>query len=151
MAVNKYLQSPLHSAARNGHQDILAWTLEHHHHQFNINMQDYQGWSILHTAAILGRSSCCSVIIKFQPNIELKNHIGCTALDLACESGDVKTVRILMENNAKLSFDRSGYTGLHMAAQLNFPDIVEMLVLGYQWNVNTVSTLLFHFVSSFKN
>ena len=151
VAVNIHLKSPLHLAARLGHQDILAWTLEHHHHQFDINMQDSQGWSILHTAAIYGRSSCCSVILQFRPNIELKHHRGQTALDLACESGDVKTVRILMEHNAKLSFDQAGNTGLHIAAKHNFPDIVEMLVLDYQWNVNTVSTILFHFVSSFKN
>ena len=56
-----------------------------------------------------------------------------------------KTVRILMERGGKLSFDQGGNTGLHIAARKNFPDIVEMLVLGYQWNVNTVSTLLFHF------
>ena len=150
-AVNKYLQSPLHLAAQLGHRDILAWTLEHHQHQFDINMQDSDGWSILHTAAILGRSSCCSVIIKFQPNIELKNHIGCTALHWACQSGDVKTVRVLLEHGAQMAFEEEGETALHTAAEHNFPDIVEMLVLGYQWNVNTVSTILFHFVSNFTN
>ena len=45
-AVNKHLKSPLYLAAQLGHQDILAWTLEHHHHQFDINMQTHQGWSI---------------------------------------------------------------------------------------------------------
>ena len=151
VAVNKYLQSPLHIAASNGHHDILAWTLEHHRHQFDINMQTHQGWSILHTAALSGWSSCCSVILQFQPNIEPKEHTGRTALTCACQSGDVKTVRILTENNAKLSFDQDGETALHIATQKNFPDIVEILVLGFQWNVNTVSTLLFHFVGSFKN
>ena len=149
-AVNKYLQSPLHLAASNGHRDILAWTLEHHQHQFDINMRDGQGWSIIHAAAIKGRSSCCSVILQFQPNIELKTHIGYTALHMACHSGYMKTMRVLLENGAQMSFTKVGNTALHIAAEERHPDIIEMLVLDYHWNVNTVSTLLFHFVCSFE-
>ena len=71
---------------------------------------------------------------------------GGTALDFACYSGDKETVKVLLDHGAQMSFTQNGYTALHTAAEDNFPDIVEMLVLGYQWNVNTVSTLLFHFV-----
>ena len=148
-AVNKYLWSPLHLAARYGHRDILVWTLEHHHHQIDINMQDFQGWSILHTVAMNGRSSCCSVILQFQPNIELKEHTGGTALQMACQSGDKQTVRVLLENGAETSFDNAGNTALHRATEFKHPDVVELLVLGYHWNVNTVSTLIFNFVSLF--
>ena len=108
-------------------------------------MQTRQGWSILHTAAINGRPSCCSVILQFQPNIGMKNHAGWTALDFACQSGDMNTVRILMDHGAEISFDNAGNTALHRATEYKHPDVVEMLVLGYQWNVNTVSTLLFNF------
>ena len=120
VAVNKYLQSPLHLAAQNGHRDILTWTLKHHQHQFDINMQGFQGWSILHAAGLHGRSSCCSVILQFQPNIELKEHTGWTALHMACHSGDVKTVRVLMEYGAQMAFDQKGNTPLQSAAHHNF-------------------------------
>ena len=149
-ARNKYLMSPLHIAARFGHPDILAWTLEHHQHQFDINMQDFQEWSILHAAALCGRSSCCSVILQFQPNIELKSNIGKTALDMACQFGDEDTVRVLLDHGAQIAFDQYGDTALHIATEFKHPDIVEMLVLDYQWNVNIVSKLLFLFFRSFE-
>ena len=152
VAVDQHLKSPLHLAAGEGHRDILAWTLEHHGYHFDINMQDFQGWSILHTAALNGRSYCCSVILQFQPNIEMKDYKeGGTALDFACYSGDKETVKVLLDHGAQPSFDQSGDTALHIAAKEKHPEIVEMLVLGYKWDVNTVSTIFFHFVSTLKS
>ena len=71
----------------------------------------------------------------------MKDNIGFTALDAACQKGDKKTVKLLCDRGAKLSYANDGATAIHLAAQYNDHMIVEMLVTRYNWDVNTVSTL----------
>ena len=53
-------------------------------------------------------------------DLDIKDKNGYAALHLACLSGNLATVKILVENNAKLDFpDDKGNSPLHLAARLS--------------------------------
>ena len=135
--LNKNNQTPLHLAARYGHVDILAWILDNYN--FDMKMKDFQGLTSLHTAALNGQSSCYSVILQHRPDLNIKAKNGNTPLALACQTGQIETVRSLLQHGAGVSHNRNGYSPLHIAAMINHADVVEMMVKEYRWDVNIVS------------
>ena len=94
-------RTPLHLAAEYGHYDILAWVLENYN--FDMKMKSVQGDTILHKAAMNGHSDCCSVILRHHPDINVKNNIGWTPLAIACQTGDIGTVWLLLQHGARVS------------------------------------------------
>ena len=142
--VDKYNRTPVHLAARFGHDDILDWILEHYN--FDVKMKSTQGYTILHYAALNGNLGCCSVILRHQPDIiNIKNdNGGNTSLGLACQTGQLKTARFLLQNGATVSYNNLfGYTPLHKAAAKHHADVVEMMLKDFQWDPNIVSILQF--------
>ena len=104
-------------------------------------LMDDRGKTILLIAALWGQSDCCSVILRHHPDINVKDNIGFTPLALACQAGDIGTVRLLLQHGARVSYDRDGFTALHIAAVRNHADVVEMMVNDFHWDadVNIVS------------
>ena len=95
----------------------------------------------LHEAAINGQSDCVAAMLKYNPPIHVKDEIGMTALDMACQSGEKKTVKLLLDKGSTLSYSKFGTTAMHRAAHANHHEIVEMLA-SYKWDVNIVSEFL---------
>ena len=135
--VDKNNRTPLHLAAQSGHDDILAWILDNYN--FDMKMKDFQGYTILHIAAVFGQSDCCSVILRHHPDINVKDDNGNTPLAGACQAGDIGMVRVLLQHGARVSYNQNGSTALHKAAIKNHADVVEMMVKDFHWEVNIVS------------
>ena len=94
-------------------------------------MQNLHDQSILYVAAIAGHSDCTAVILKYNPDINMEK-VGLSALHLACHSGDMKSVRLLLDYGATVSFSSiDGDTALHCAAKNNHEKIVRTLVKFY--------------------
>ena len=131
--------TPLHVSCKTGHVEVTRLLLSR---GADVAAVDKQLFTPLHYAAVTEHSDCVAALLKYRPDIHMKNNIGNTALDLACQSGDKKSVKLLCDRGAKLSYAIDGSTAIHRAAQHNYHEIVEMLVSRYNWDVNTVSTLL---------
>ena len=69
----------------------------------------------------------------------MKDNIGWTPLGLACQTGHVETVRLLLQHGARVSHNIDGYKPLHRAAIKNHADVVEMMVKDFHWDVNIVT------------
>ena len=79
------------------------------------------------------------MILQHQPDLNIKNNTGKTPLSLACQTGQIETVRVLLQHGARVSHDRNGNTPIHIAAEKNHADVVKMMVKEYHWDVNIVS------------
>ena len=63
----------------------MSWILDNY--DFNIDMKNLQGNTLLHIAVLEGRSSCFSLLLNYKPDINAKNDIGQTPLDIAFQLG----------------------------------------------------------------
>ena len=98
------------------------------------------GRTILHAAAYAGKSGCCSIILRHQPNIiNVKDNLGWCPLALSCQAGHIETMRVLLQQGAQVTYTNHGATPLHIASLRNHAKIVEMLVQSFKWDVNIVS------------
>ena len=135
-------RTPLHYSCQFGHVEVTRLLLSR---GADVAAVDNRLFTPLHLAAVTGHSDCVAALLKYRPDIHMKDKNGFTALDNACQSGDKKSVKLLCDRGAKLSYNIQGSTAIHRAAQNNHHEIVEMLVMKYNWDVNTVSTLLSKF------
>ena len=134
-------QTLLHLSCEDGHVEVTRLLLRH---GADVTAVDKHLHTPLHVAALASHSKCVAVLLRYRPDIQMKmkGNTGFTALDCACQNGDKKSVKLLCDRRAKLSFSIDGQTAIHIAAQYNHHEIVEMLVSRYNWDVNTVSKLL---------
>ncbi len=65
-------------------------------------------------------------LMKYNPNMNIENSQGFTALDFACFDSDVNLVRWLFNNGAKL--ETEGYSAIHCAAMFSNYKMVEVLL-----------------------
>ena len=130
--------TPLHYSCQVGHVEVTRLLLSR---GADVAAVDNRLDTPLHVAALFGNSDCVAALLKYRPDIHMKNDIGFTALDVACQSGAKKSVMLLCDRGAKLSYTIDGFTAIHRAANNNHHEIVEMLVKRYNWDVNTVSKL----------
>ena len=94
---------PYLKVVRHGHEDLLTWILNNY--VFDINMKNVHGNTLLHTAALAGRSRCCSLLLHYQPDVNAKNNIGQTPLDIAIQLDLKNTKQILLEHCSRQSDD----------------------------------------------
>ena len=67
------------------------------------------------------------LLLGSDPNIKDSN--GWTALHYACQSGDIESVKILVDKKADIiAFSNNKRTPLHLASKMNFPHIVDYLI-----------------------
>ena len=64
------------------------------------------GNTLLHTAALAGRSRCCSLLLHYHPDIKAKNNLGQTPLDIAFQLDLKNTKQILIEHHFRQSHDK---------------------------------------------
>ena len=99
-----FFTEPFLKVVRHGHEDLLTWILNNY--VFDINMKNVLGNTLLHTAALAGRSRCCSLLLHYNPDINAKNNIGQTPLDIVFQL-DLKNMKqILSEHHYRQSHDK---------------------------------------------
>jgi len=105
----------------------------------NINdVQDRDGLSLLHWAAIGGHADVCQFLINADIDVDCQDLAGRTALHYAAYGGYVNSMLVLLENKASFnSQDREGVTSLHWACSKGHMDAVKLLIQ-YNASINTM-------------
>ena len=133
----------------------------------DINGMDEKGFTPLMTAATYNAVECLDVLLEFDPDLDVINPSGKTALMLACQSGlfyrgwpldwwfligHIEITIRLLDEDAGLTAGEGSSTPLHWAVDSNSVSIVRRLI-EYDCDVNaidetsSVSRLLKHFGS----
>ena len=129
--VNNDKQTALHIACKNGHRDIVEYTLKHT--TCNPNIQDIHGNTPLHIASRDGHPECVKLIIEtstvtVDPN--MTNIKKKTALHIASENGYKNVLQCLLshaECNPNVQ-DIHGNTPLHIACREGHLECVKLIV-----------------------
>ncbi|WP_265017735.1 MULTISPECIES: ankyrin repeat domain-containing protein [unclassified Wolbachia] len=119
-------QTPLHSAARNGHKDVVEALLEK---GANIHEKDNNGYTPLHLAAYSGHKDVVEALLKKGANVDEKQDNGAVPLLFASSKGHQDVVEALLKKGANVhEKDNDGCTPLHEAARNGHKDVVEALL-----------------------
>lgn len=81
---------------------------------------------------IIAADSCfpdiVKILIKYGVDVNYRTDLGETALDVACVSGDLESVNVLLENGANpLSLDRFGVSVLERAQDTDSDEIIKVI------------------------
>ena len=98
----------------------MTWLLDNY--VFDINMRNIHGNTLLHTAALAGRSRCCSLLLHYQPDINAKNNIGQTPLDIAFQLDLKNTKLILLEHRLRQIHDKPIVSALVLVLSLTITE-----------------------------
>jgi len=127
-----YNNTPLHYACKSGNSKLVGLLLDV---GAKVNLRDSCNNMPLHCACLNGYDDIAFKLLRAnaRPNVWGD---GGTALAFAAVEGNVKTMRVLLENGAKVDFagfDR--YTALHRACEFGRADSVALL-LDYGADIN---------------
>src|SRR5262245_21477209 len=127
-------------AAMTGDLAELAHCLENK--KFNINMKNYEGNTVLHTAIKYGQLDAIKYLVSRQPDFERHDKDGRSPLMLAMEKDKPAFALALIAGGAPPNtHDRNYFYPLHKAAMAGEMDIVKALVeAGADVNVRTRDT-----------
>ena len=106
-------ETPLHSAVRRGHADVVQLLLEH---GANANAQDDRKNTPLLLASEGGDVDVGRVLLKQGVDMESRDYQGWSPLERASDGGYVDVVRALLEHGADAKArDKEKFTPLHIA------------------------------------
>jgi ankyrin repeat protein len=119
--------TPLHWAARFGHQDIVELMLDHN---ANANALNLSGSSALFDAAECHHQGIVEYLLSHGAEINLRDDSGWTPLLRALQrSGGDDIVRVLVTSGADVNVrDKRGYSPLHIAVAQKKQNIVELIL-----------------------
>ncbi|MCC6261816.1 MAG: ankyrin repeat domain-containing protein [Anaerolineales bacterium] len=86
--------APLHSAAAQGHADIVTLLLNHN---ANPNVREQNGFTPLHTASHNGNLEIIRILLFNGADMAIESKAGKLALDVANEAGHLDAVALLKE------------------------------------------------------
>jgi len=127
--------TPLHVASQSGNWKVISRFCENEQNIQKLNPVDREGFTPFHIAARSGQLQCLQELLKYlsSEDIGRKTDSGNTALHLACLSGSLSTVHMLLDKGLDPndhSEDMS--TPLHMAMAVHDfgirADIIEALL-----------------------
>ncbi|SPM46435.1 ankyrin repeat-containing protein 09 [Orientia tsutsugamushi] len=126
--------TPLHTAAAEGHKDVVEVLLAH---GSNINLQTESGDIPLHGAAAEGHKDVVEVLLAHGSNVNSQNYLKDTPLYDAAARGHKDVVEALLAHGSNVNLQtESGDIPLHGAAIRGHQGVVEVL-LAHGSNVNS--------------
>lgn len=97
--------------------------------KYNVNIQDEDGFTASHHAALTGTSEVVIGLIELECDINARDHKGMTPLHLAAWSGKVEVTRLLLEAGANVNASSdNGDTPLILACQHGNSDVADVLL-----------------------
>lgn len=129
-------QTALHISAAHGRESIVNFLAEEV--GLPINGIDHNGDTSLHIAAQHGRTEIVETLLKLKADEKIRNVLSCLPLHNAARNNHINTVRVLLENGAKVDVRDgiAGFTSLHLAVECGHVEMIKYL-LDKNANVNT--------------
>lgn len=126
-----------HQAVETGNRQVVALFLSA---RVNTEIANDHGWTPLMIAAIKGHTLISTQLLQHQANVRARDLLGNTALHWAVETGQVETVKLLLENHAEIdTLNNDGLSPLLQATIRRDLGIL-LTLLDKGVNVNQVST-----------
>ena len=135
--LTRWGKNPLDLASRCSHGSglrIVQLLLEH---GVDVNAQDKDHWTPLHTASVYGKPEIVRLLLSHGAKANAENDIGETPLDLVsrgqytCADDGVRTTQLLLDQGANVSMNtrrKVDWTPIHWASFYGRLDIVRALV-----------------------
>ena len=122
-------RSPLHSASRRGHADVVELLLQY---GADVDIEEAETlWTPLHFAAQNGELEICRLLLEYGATIDKTTNQQETPLHVTSRSGNLEIARFLIEQGADItSRHNRGWTPLHMASRHGHLDLVEIFLEG---------------------
>ena len=86
----------------------------------------------MYVASSHGHVDVVRVLLEHGAEINKAANSGCTPLFIASQEGRVDVVRVLVEQGADITKTWDNKTPLHIARQMNHPEIIHLLELAAQ-------------------
>ena len=119
-------ETPLMMAARFNELDVVEFLVER---GASLEMEDVEGFTALHHAAIGGKARNLLRFIELGSNVSTVNYNKTSAIHLAAEKGHTEAVRILLEHGADVKkVDYFGTTPLMLAAKNGHLETINLLL-----------------------
>ena len=152
---NKLLMiSALHSAAMNGHFEIVKLLIEA---GASVNIQTNGGWTPLCGAAENGHFKVVQFLLQAGADVNMKDNHGATAVHYAASNGDhLDIVKLLLQeesiNNVNVQ-DNNGKTELHWAAEKGHLELVHLLLaMGIDADIkDNAGWIALHYARKYKH
>jgi ankyrin repeat protein len=116
-------------AAEKGHLEILNLLLESEP-AFNLNIMDYNGFTLLALAAKQGHVAVASLLLAKGADPNMPTEDGFTPLHWAADNGHLELVNILLDKGANLhaAANQDGFMPLHLAVDQNHISVTKLLL-----------------------
>ena len=130
--------NPLHSAAINGHLDIIEYLMQKFGQALNI--PDIIGDTPLHMAADVGQAEACRVLLKYSNReLTLKNFLRLTPLECSVLKGCLQVFELLTnytDGEINKTWDFGQTTSLHLAAHGGYTHLCKFILDRMNGNKN---------------
>lgn len=118
--------SPLHRAARGGHEDVAEFLLGH---GAEVNARDNEAGTPLHDAAYRGHKGIAESLLAHGAEVNKWDVSGRTPLYWAAQRGHNGVAEVLLSGGAGVDLkDKHGVTPLHCAVATRHSDLAELLL-----------------------
>ena len=127
--IDHILYTPLHTACRYGHLNIVKFIVSVS--SVDVNRKASDGYTPLHTACHHGQLESAKILLSSSlVDINIKNNDGDTSLHIACQYGELQIVQLLMSTTQinPMSTNAKHDTALHIACSYSNVDIVKYLL-----------------------
>ena len=133
---------PIHSAALNGHIDVVKLLIEHNPEQAGFRTKTYgeksvlKGKTIFHIALYKKDYTLLEALLATKANPNVTDLYGRTPFFEAVSSGDAKAIQLLNSVAELNNHDKNGFTPLHVAVYNGYLEVVKLLCSNPSVNVN---------------
>ncbi|KAJ3607172.1 hypothetical protein NHX12_026685 [Muraenolepis orangiensis] len=122
---NVYGISPLFTAAQSGNVATLRFLLKH---GADVDSQAADGATALYEATKNGHQDIVELLLSQKADANKANKRGLLALHTAAQRGDSTLVSMLIPATSTARVRRCGISPLHLAAEHNMDDVLELLI-----------------------
>ncbi|XP_028809298.1 uncharacterized protein LOC114763708 [Denticeps clupeoides] len=116
---------PIFMAAQSGGTEVLKILIKV---GANINSQANDGATALYEASKNGHEEVVALLLSNKADVNRTNKAGLTALHIAAKNGHVRIVSMLIPRTSRTVIRRSGISPLHLAAERNRDEVLEVLI-----------------------